>query len=128
LGATKRTKESYLKAALRGEKNPAWKGGVTLKHPRGNYKGVRQVRCPPELLAMAHQNGYIPEHRLVMAQWIGRTLLRTEVVNHKDHNPSNNSRSNLELYPTNRDHKLGEYGKFADGVANQLFPEGSVQV
>ena len=28
------------------EKNPAWKGGVTLKRPKGNYKGVRYVRAP----------------------------------------------------------------------------------
>jgi hypothetical protein len=69
---------------------------------------------------MARADGYIMEHRLVMAQWIGRQLTRVEVVNHKDHNPSNNDRSNLELYPTNRDHKLGEYGRFVDGVANRV--------
>lgn len=105
---------------LRGPANPAWRGGVTLKRPKGNYKGVRYVRCPVEFLAMARADGYVMEHRLVMAIWVGRPLRRTEVVNHIDHNPANNVRSNLELYPTNGDHKRGEVGRFVDGVANSL--------
>lgn len=92
-----------------------------LKRPKGNYKGVRYVRCPPDLLAMGRADGYIMEHRLVMARWVGRCLLRTEVVNHRDHNPSNNVRSNLELYPSNGDHKRGEVGRFVSGVHNQRF-------
>jgi hypothetical protein len=106
---------------MRGPANPAWKGGVTLKRPKGNYTGVRYVRCPLAFLPMARADGYIMEHRLVMAQWVGRLLLRTEVVNHKDHDPSNNARSNLELWPTNGDHKRGEVGRFVDGVANRLY-------
>ena len=70
---------------------------------------------------MARKDGYIMEHRLVMAQWMGRPLLRTEVVNHIDHNPSNNVRENLELYPTNGDHKRGEAGRFVEGVTNRRF-------
>lgn len=105
-----------------GAANPAWKGGATLKRPKGNYTGVRYVRCPPEWLMMARADGYIMEHRLVMAQWIGRPLSRTEVVNHIDHNPSNNQRSNLELYPSNGDHKRGEVGRFVSGVHNRWSP------
>lgn len=104
-----------------GSANPAWKGGVTLKRAKGNYKGVRYVRCPPEWLMMARADGYIMEHRLVMARWVGRPLSRTEVVNHKDHDPSHNARPNLELWPTNRDHKMGEVGRFVNGVANRLY-------
>lgn len=110
----------------KGADNPAWKGGVTLKRPKGNYKGVRYVRCPPEFLPMARKDGYIMEHRLVMAQWVGRMLTRQECVNHIDRNPSNNQRSNLELYPTNADHKRGEAGRFVEGVANRWCPKDSV--
>ena len=106
---------------LYGADNPAWKGGVTLKRAKGNYSGVRYVRCPPEFLTMARSDGYIMEHRLVMARWIGRPLLRSEVVNHKDHDPRNNDRANLELYPSNGDHKRGEVGRFVPGVANRRF-------
>ena len=123
-GSTARTPESYVRAAdkMRGTKNPAWKGGVTLKRPKGNYSGVRYVRCPPEALPMARKDGYIMEHRLVMAKMCGFLMTRTEVVNHIDHDPSNNHPSNLELWPTNADHKRGEVGRFVEGVANRVSP------
>lgn len=62
------------------------------------------------------------EHRLVMSQQCGFLLTRTEVVNHKDHSPSNNAPENLELWPDNGSHKRGERGRFIDGVANRLSP------
>lgn len=105
-----------------GADNPAWKGGVTLKRTHGNYQGVRYVRCPPDLIAMARKDGYVMEHRLVMAQWIGRPLTRVEVVHHVDHNPGRNVRPNLELWPDNRSHKLAEHGRYADSAANLLSP------
>lgn len=104
-----------------GSANPAWKGGATYKRPKGNYIGPRYVRCPLEFLAMARMDGYIMEHRLVMAQRLGRCLLRTEVVNHINHDPRDNRPENLELYPSNGDHKRGEAGRFVQGVANRLF-------
>lgn len=104
---------------MTGPLNPAWKGGATFRRGKGNYVGPRYVRCPPDLLVMARADGYIMEHRLVMARWIGRPLLRSEVVNHRDHDPRNNVRSNLELYPSNGDHKRGEVGRFVPGVANR---------
>ncbi len=93
---------------LQGQNNPAWKGGVTLKRAHGNYKGVRYVRCPPALMSMARADGYVMEHRLVMALSLGRPLLRSEVVHHIDHNPANNAVENLMLFASNRDHKLYE--------------------
>lgn len=104
-----------------GAENPAWKGGVTYKRPKGNYIGPRYVRCPTDLMVMARSDGYVMEHRLVMARWIGRPLLRSEVVNHINHNPRDNRRENLELYPSNGDHKRGEVGRFVAGVANRLY-------
>jgi len=71
---------------------------------------------------MARADGYVMEHRLVMARWVGRPLNRTEVVHHVDHNPLNNAdRKNLELWPDNRSHKLWEHGRFVEGAANRLF-------
>ena len=104
----------------RGARNLAWKGGVTLKRAKGNYGGVRHVRAPDWALPMARADGYVAEHRLVMAQMVGRLLTRTEVVNHLDHDPANNAPSNLELWPDNGSHKRGEVGRFVDGVANRL--------
>jgi hypothetical protein len=112
-----------VREKMSGPNNPAWKGGVTYKRPKRNYVGPRYVRCPPEFLPMARADGYIMEHRLVMAQWVGRMLDRTEVVNHRNRDPRDNRRENLELYPTNGDHKRGEVGRFVNGVRNRYFPK-----
>ena len=103
-----------------GPDNPAWKGGVTYKRQKGNYVGPVYVRCPPEFLVMARADGYVMEHRLVMARRLGRCLLRSEVVNHINHDPRDNRPENLELYPSNGDHKRGEAGRYVAGVANRL--------
>jgi hypothetical protein len=91
-----------------GPANPAWKGGVTYKRPHGNYKGVKYVRCPEKFKAMARKDGYVMEHRLIMAEKIGRPLLRSEVVHHRDHNPANNARKNLLMFNSNGEHKKAE--------------------
>ena len=111
---------------MSGANNPAWKGGVTYKRPKGNYIGPRYVRCPEQWRAMARSDGYIMEHRLVMAQWVGRVLERSEVVNHLNHDPRDNRRENLELWPGNGAHKRGEVGRFVDGVSNRFFLMDSV--
>jgi len=50
-------------------------------------------------------NGHrIREHRYVMELHLGRKLLDSEVVHHKDHNKLNNSPSNLELLASQTDH------------------------
>lgn len=105
-----------------GANNPAWKGGVTYFKTHGNYVGVKYVRAPQWARAMARGDGYIMEHRLIMAQRIGRLLSRTEVVHHRDHNPANNHPDNLELWPDNSSHKLAEHGRYAPGAACQLSP------
>lgn len=57
---------------------------------------------------MARKDGYVMEHRLVVAKSLGRLLSRTEVVHHIDHNPSNNSLTNLKLFGSNAEHKSFE--------------------
>ncbi len=108
------------KTAMTGPRNHAWKGGVTTFKKHGAYAGVRYVRCPPGLLPMARKDGYVMEHRLVMARMVGRPLTRTEVVHHVDHNPRNNAPANLQLWPDNRSHKLAEHGRLVIGAANLL--------
>lgn len=97
------------KSKMTGDKNPAWKGGVTIFKTHGNYAGVKYVRCPPEFLPMARKDGYVMEHRLIVAGMIGRCLSRTETVHHVNHDPTDNRQENLELFATNKDHKLYEH-------------------
>ena len=40
---------------------------------------------------------WVDEHRIIMAEKLGRPLLKTEIVHHKDHNGFNNNEDNLEL-------------------------------
>jgi hypothetical protein len=94
---------------MRGPNNPAWKGGVTYWRKKGNYKPIKYVRCPTEFLPMARKDGYIMEHRLIMAASIGRCLTRTEVVHHRNHDPHDNRLCNLELFPNNGEHKREEW-------------------
>lgn len=95
-----------------------------LRNRKGNYVQVRYVRAPAWAKPMARKDGYIMEHRLVMAEWCGMLLTRAETVHHVDHVPTNNPRSNLELWPDNRSHKLAEHGRFVEGAANRYCPEG----
>lgn len=96
------------KQKISGANNPAWKGGVTYFRKHGNYGAVKYVRCPLEYLGMARKDSYVMEHRLIVAQAMGRLLSRLEVVHHKDHNPKNNALNNLQLFANNSDHKKHE--------------------
>jgi hypothetical protein len=110
--------------SMRGSRNPAWKGGVTYRRKHGLYGMIKYVRCPPEFLSMARADGYVMEHRLVMARMAGRPLSRTEVVHHEDHDPTRNAEANLELWPDNRTHKLWEHGRDVGGAAVRWCPAG----
>jgi hypothetical protein len=82
-----------------GEDNPHWKGG-RCERPDG-YIIVNVGKEHP----MADAKGCVREHRLVMSQRIGRTLLPKEVVHHVDEVPGNNEVSNLWIFPDVASHK-----------------------
>jgi len=108
-GWTEASRVSYLKK-MTGPNNPAWKGGVTYFFKKGRYGRfrIKYVRCPIEFLPMVRKNGYVMEHRLIVAQLLGRCLKRSEVVHHVDHNPENNDPANLMLFSSNSAHKKYE--------------------
>ena len=53
---------------------------------------------------MASKAGLVAEHRLVMAQAIGRMLLPTEVVHHKNRKHADNRLENLTLEKSHQEH------------------------
>ena len=74
-----------------GDKNSSWKGGRITTG--GGYVGVSDKTFP----TMVNKQGYVPEHRLVMAQYLERPLYQWETVHHIDGDKTNNSIENLQL-------------------------------
>lgn len=91
----------------KGENNPAWKGeGISGKW----YKNVMLEPSSP-FFAMATSCGRkgrksraVREHRLVVAQHLGRCLLPWEIVHHKNGDKRDNRIENLELLPSQSSH------------------------
>lgn len=81
-----------------GSLHKGWKGGRTL-----NKDGYVEVYCPGHPNAKKHTR-YILEHRLVMEEKLGRYLLRTEVVHHKNGVKTDNRPENLEVFESNAGH------------------------
>lgn len=74
-----------------------WSGGRHLA--KGWYIDVFVPLHPN-----AKRTGYYPEHRLVVEVSLGRYLLATEVVDHRDNHPQHNWPDNLRLFSSNADH------------------------
>jgi len=71
-----------------------WKGGE-MKNKAG-YVLIRIFPNDP-FYPMAQQNGYVLEHRLIMAQKLNRCLYPWEIVHHKNGITDDNYENNLEL-------------------------------
>lgn len=67
-------------------------GGGTVSH------GYRTVAVPAHLRHLTNGDRRAAEHRLVMAMMLGRPLLPTESVHHRDGDRLNNDPNNLELW------------------------------
>ncbi len=104
--------ETALKIRMTGEANPAWKGGLTYRNRKGAYANqpIKYIRCPAHLMSMARKDGYVMEHRLVVALAIGRPLTQVEAVHHINHDATQNKPENLMLFSTNGQHKAFEHG------------------
>jgi len=73
--------------APKGENHPTWKGGIRRNH--GGYTFVGQE---------GHMKA---QHRVIMEKYLGRKLLKNELVHHKNGIKSDNHISNLEVVLNN---------------------------
>lgn len=84
-----------------GSEHSRWKGGQwTDSH---GYVRV-WVGADDQMASMRFGDGYVLEHRLVMAHHFGRPLLRSETVHHINGNVADNHLENLQL-------RHGKHGK-----------------
>ena len=83
-----------------GDKNPNWHGGKIIT----KYGYVRVKIYPNNpFYEMADRNGYVFEHRLIMAQHLGRPLKPWEQVHHKPPGDKiDNRHENLKLTTVGR--------------------------
>ena len=83
----------------KGKDHYRWKGG---RINSGNgYISIKSINHPN-----ATKSGYIPEHRLIMENHIGRLLLPKEEVHHKNGVRDDNRIENLELWTSS--HPAGQ--------------------
>lgn len=75
-----------------GKNHYKWKGGRKIL--KGGYIGIY----------IPNKQIYIPEHRLIMEEYLGRKLKRQEVVHHINHNKQDNRIENLKLYENTGKH------------------------
>lgn len=125
-GVHRRTVDNRIKALglepkrsgpKRGERHKhSWKGGVKI------VKGYIYIYCPDH--PNCTKQRYVSEHRLVMEEKLGRYLLPTEVVHHKDGDRQNNDPNNLEVFQTNGEHLKHEL----TGKIPNISPEGRKRI
>ena len=97
----------------RGAENPRWKGGRIIRN------GYIEIRLNPDdpFFSMAKSNGYIAEHRLIVAKRLGRCLKPWEQIHHLDGNKQNNSDLNLVLATS---HPLGYAEGYKQGIKDGM--------
>jgi hypothetical protein len=87
--------------------NPLWKMGVEYANKyRLVYISIDSTYSSMIGYKRNKHGGYIKEHRLIMAMYLGRCLQSWEVVHHKNHIRDDNSLENLELMVNNEHHVL----------------------
>ncbi|MDH5696850.1 MAG: HNH endonuclease, partial [Dehalococcoidia bacterium] len=86
--------------------NRRWRYGKSNgKITEAGYKMVKLYPANPHF-TMANENGYVMEHRLIMAQHLCRCLDPNEIVHHINGNRLDNTITNLRLFASDGKHQM----------------------
>ena len=87
-----------------GQINRASKSYKWKERRYKNIEGYIVIRLKSDdfFRSMADCQGYVLEHRLIMAQHFGRCLHRWEIVHHRNHKRDDNRIENLQLVSEDR--------------------------
>lgn len=96
----------------RGKGNPNWKGGN--KRNTGDYIMIYKPNHPN-----ADCHGYILEHRLVMAEFLGRPLRPEEVVHHINGIRDDNRKENLMSFSSHKEHMIFHIEAYSRGAPDK---------
>lgn len=80
-----------------GKTSSKWKGGI-----RRRSDGYIEQYFPNHEFATVNKT--VLQHRLIMERYLGRSLVKDEVVHHKNGIKDDNRIENLELFPSSGDH------------------------
>lgn len=112
----------------RNEKHGAARLEIPIRVATGDgwlSHGYWCVAVPPELRHLSHGETKIGEHRLVMAQHLGRPLHSHEVVHHINGVRTDNRIENLELWSTAhpKGQRIDDKVRYAIELLRQYRPE-----
>ena len=87
-----------------GPGHPNWQGGRNIDKDGYVLVWVADHPHAKRRPGKRFPGGYVLEHRLVMEAALGRYLLSSEVVHHRNNVNNDNRIENLELFSSNADH------------------------
>ncbi len=110
-----------VKTYYSGSEHPAWRGG----RGKTSLGYIFRTLTPDDVFfLMVSSHNHVAEHRLIMAQHIGRCLFESEIVHHINHVRDDNRIENLQLMPAIKHQRLHMVEHNKNKVRKTQCPKG----